>query len=159
MKTEPPRRPRPAGHRVGLRRALTGAALASASLLWFAGCSPKAADPPPAASQAAREVTLTAAQRQHIRLATVEPGHFRKTIETTGVVDFDNDQATSVLAPFSGPVSRLLVAAGDRVGKGQALAMVDFGRFRDRRQRLRQGARRRPDQPQARRHRQGSAGP
>jgi cobalt-zinc-cadmium efflux system membrane fusion protein len=49
---------------------------------------------------------------------------FSKTVETTGVVDFDNDQATSVLAPFSGPVSRLLVSPGDKVKKGDPLAVV-----------------------------------
>ncbi|MGH8460861.1 MAG: efflux RND transporter periplasmic adaptor subunit [Stenotrophobium sp.] len=73
----------------------------------------------------ASNATLTTAQQQHIRLYTVTPSEFRKTIETTGVVDFDSDQATSVLAPFSGPVSRLLVALGDTVKKGEPLAMVD----------------------------------
>jgi cobalt-zinc-cadmium efflux system membrane fusion protein len=74
-------------------------------------------------------VRLTAAQRQHIQLYSVAPSRFRRTIETTGAVDFDNDQATSVLAPFSGPVSRLLVAQGDDVGKGEALAIVDSPDF------------------------------
>ena len=74
-------------------------------------------------------VRLTAAQRQHIQLYTVAPSRFRRTIETTGAVDFDNDQATSVLAPFSGPVSRLLVAQGDEVAKGDALAIVDSPDF------------------------------
>ena len=74
-------------------------------------------------------MTLTADQLQHIRLYTVAPSKFRKTIETTGAVDFDNDQATSVLAPFSGPVSRLLVAPGDKVKKGAPLAMVDSSDF------------------------------
>ena len=73
--------------------------------------------------------TLTAAQRQHIRLYTVAPSRFARTIETTGVVDFDNDQATSVLAPFSGPVTRLLVSAGQRVDKGQPLAQVQSPDF------------------------------
>jgi cobalt-zinc-cadmium efflux system membrane fusion protein len=44
-------------------------------------------------------------------------------------VDFDNDQATSVLAPFSGPVARLLVSPGDKVTKGQPLALVDSPDF------------------------------
>lgn len=74
-------------------------------------------------------VRLTAEQRQHIQLYTVAPSTFRRTIETTGAVDFDNDQATSVLAPFSGPVSRLLVAQGDEVSKGDALAIVDSPDF------------------------------
>ncbi len=69
-------------------------------------------------------MTLTAAQRRNIRLYTVEPARYRKAIETNGTVDFDNDQATSVLAPFSGPVSRLLVSPGEQVKKGQPLAVV-----------------------------------
>ena len=77
----------------------------------------------------ANNVTLTAAQRQHIHLYTVEPSRFHKTIETTGAVDFDNDQATSVLAPFSGPVSRLLVSPGEKVKKGDPLAVVDSPDF------------------------------
>ena len=77
----------------------------------------------------ARNVTLTAAQLRRIRLYTVASSKFRKSIEAAGVVDFDNDQATSVLAPFSGPVSRLLVSAGQTVRDGQALALVDSPDF------------------------------
>lgn len=96
----------------------------------FAGCSPEAAEAPQAASSTtASNVTLTDAQRQRINLYTVAPSKFRKTIETTGVVDFDNEQATSVLAAFSGPVSRLLVAPGDRVKKGDPLALVESADF------------------------------
>ena len=69
---------------------------------------------------------LTAAQRQHIQLYTVAPSRFRRTVETTAAVDFDNDQATSVLAPFSGPVSRLLVAQDDEVTKGPAIGDRGF---------------------------------
>ncbi len=60
---------------------------------------------------------------------TAEPSKFHKAVETTGAVDFDNDQATSVLAPFSGPVSRLLVSPGDEVKKGEPLAAVDSPDF------------------------------
>ena len=77
----------------------------------------------------ASNVTLTPAQRQNMHLYTVAPSRFHKTIETTGVVDFDNDQATSVLAPFSGPVSRLLVSLGDQVKEGDPLAVVDSPDF------------------------------
>jgi cobalt-zinc-cadmium efflux system membrane fusion protein len=100
------------------------------AILSFAGCSPEAAEVPQAASStAASNVTLTDTQRQRINLYTVVPSKFRKTIETTGVVDFDNEQATSVLAAFSGPVSRLLVAPGDRVKKGDPLALVESADF------------------------------
>ena len=50
-------------------------------------------------------------------------------MEANGAVDFDNDQATGVLAPFSGPVARLLVAQGDQVKAGDALAVVDSPDF------------------------------
>ena len=44
-------------------------------------------------------------------------------------MDFDNDQATSVLAPFGGPVSKLLVNPGDKVKAGDPLAEVDSPDF------------------------------
>ena len=72
----------------------------------------------------AGNITLTAAQRQNLRVYTVVMSKFHQGIDATGVVDFDNDQATSVLAPFSGPVSRLLVSLGDHVKQGDPLAAV-----------------------------------
>ena len=69
-------------------------------------------------------VTLTDAQRANIKLTTVAADDFRKNVDTTGIVDFDNDQATAMLAPFSGTVSKLYVQPGDVVKKGQALAAV-----------------------------------
>ena len=102
--------------------------LALSALLGVAGCSSKA-EPQQAAADTPQNVTMTPAQRQHIRLLTLAPASFHRAIETTGVVDFDNDQATSVLAPFSGPVARLLVAPGDKVHQGQPLALVDSADF------------------------------
>ncbi len=100
---------------------------AVAAVLAFSGCMSREDNSPPAVT--ASNVTLTAAQRQHLQLYTVAPSRFRRTLETTAAVDFDNDQATSVLAPFSGPVSRLLVSQGDEVSKGQPLAIVDSPDF------------------------------
>ncbi|MBE1162876.1 efflux RND transporter periplasmic adaptor subunit [Dyella sp. 7MK23] len=93
-----------------------------------AGCSSNEGDTP-AASTTPANVTLTATQRQHIKLYTVAVEQFNRTIDTTGVVDFDNDQSTSVLAPISGPVSRLVVSPGDKVKKGDPLAYVDSPDF------------------------------
>jgi cobalt-zinc-cadmium efflux system membrane fusion protein len=100
------------------------AALAAAAGL--TGCSGPQKAPPSATPQ---EVTLTQAQRQRIRLFTVESSTFHDTIDVNGVVDFDNDQATSVIAPFSGPVVRLLASPGDHVVRGQVLALVDSSDF------------------------------
>jgi cobalt-zinc-cadmium efflux system membrane fusion protein len=99
-------------------------AIAVAAVVSFAACTPKTDNDAQTASVTASNVTLTPAQRQNIHLYTVQAAKFRKTIETTGIVDFDNDQATSVLAPFSGPVSRLLVSLGAQVKEGDPLAVV-----------------------------------
>ncbi len=102
--------------------------LVLSALLGVAGCSPPS-EPAQAPADTPQNVTMTAAQRQHIRLLSIAPISFHRAIDTTGVVDFDNDQATSVLAPFSGPVARLLVAPGDKVRQGQPLALVDSPDF------------------------------
>jgi membrane fusion protein, heavy metal efflux system len=108
---------------------LLGSLVFAAGFALLAGCSPKDGVNPQAASVTASNVKLTAEQLKNIRLYKVEPATFHRTVETTGVVDFDNDQATSVLAPFSGPVSRLAVSLGDRVKQGAPLAIVDSPDF------------------------------
>ncbi len=95
----------------------------------FTGCSSKTDSSSQASFVAASNVTLTAAQQQNIHLYTVGPAKFCKTVEATGTVDFDRDQATTVLAPFSGPVSKLLVSIGTQVKAGQPLAEVDSPDF------------------------------
>ncbi|MDP2480204.1 MAG: efflux RND transporter periplasmic adaptor subunit [Candidatus Palauibacterales bacterium] len=67
---------------------------------------------------------LSAAQRSQLHLVTVEPDTFRASVSTTGTVDFDGDRSTQVMAPISGPVSRVLVSLGARVRRGQPLAVV-----------------------------------
>jgi cobalt-zinc-cadmium efflux system membrane fusion protein len=121
-----------AARRGCLPRALAMAVMTSAMVISVGGCSSRADktdDSAQAAPAKPSDVRMTAAQRKHIHVYTVAPSSYHKTIETTGVVDFDNDQATSVLAPFSGPVSRLLVSPGDKVRKGQPLALVDSPDF------------------------------
>ncbi|MGN6514283.1 MAG: efflux RND transporter periplasmic adaptor subunit, partial [Rhizomicrobium sp.] len=94
----------------------------AAAVILAAACSPDHSGKP---SQTPSNVTLSDAQLKHIHIYTVATSRFHKTLDVDGVVDFDNDQATSVLAPMSGPVSRLLVQPGDHVKKGQLLATVD----------------------------------
>ena len=105
------------------RKLKHSALLSLALLVPLAACDNKK----PAGEQAAAtpsNVTLTAQQREHVGLFTVATTRFHNGIDATGAVDFDNDQATSVLAPISGPVSRILVSPGDKVRKGQPLATV-----------------------------------
>lgn len=106
-------------------RAFPWVIAAIAMMASFAGCSPKTDNDQKAASIAVSNVTLTAAQRLHIQLYTVTAVRFHKTVEATGTVDFDQDQATIVLAPFGGSVSKLLVSPGTRVKVGQPMADVD----------------------------------
>ena len=110
-------------------RALVVAFLVAATSCSFTGCSPKVESPAQIPSVTLSNVTLTAAQRQKIQLYSVAPSKYHRTTETTGTVDFDNDQATSVLAPFGGPVARLVVALGDQVKAGSSLAEVDSPDF------------------------------
>lgn len=77
----------------------------------------------------ATNVTLSAAQRQKIRVQPVQSSKFRRTIDTTGTVSFDNDRSTTVLAPISGPVAQLLVPLGSKVKTGDALASIDSPDF------------------------------
>ncbi|HUD82333.1 MAG TPA: efflux RND transporter periplasmic adaptor subunit, partial [Candidatus Saccharimonadales bacterium] len=115
--------------RVKFPHSVAVAMMALATMASFTGCSPKSDSTPETATVTVSNVTLTADQRQKIQIYTVAPSQFRKTTEATGTVDFDNDQATSVLAPFGGPVSRLLVSPGDHVKAGDPMAEVDSPDF------------------------------
>jgi cobalt-zinc-cadmium efflux system membrane fusion protein len=109
-------------------RALAACALAATAVAALSGCGGK----PAAQTQASvtpQNVTLTAAQLQHVGLVQVGVADVHKSIEVPGVVDFDNDQSTAVTAPMTGLVTRLLVEPGQRVAAGQALAMVDSSDF------------------------------
>lgn len=109
-------------------RALVAAVLGAMTLAGLSACGSKP-DAAVAADATPRNVTLTAAQLQHIQLVTVARSDFHKTIEAAGVVDFDNDQSTAVTSPISGLVTRLLVTPGQQVAAGQALALVDSSDF------------------------------
>ena len=111
----------------GIATAAITAITAIAAAAALSGCSKR--DEPPPAPATVGNVKLTAAQRQSGRIYTVAASSFHATVDTTGVVDFDNDQATSVLSPISGPVTRLSVTLGQKVKKGQPLATVDSPDF------------------------------
>ncbi len=106
-------------------QAIIAVAVAAAVLT---GCSPETASKSEAPVTAGT-VTVTAAQRERLHIQTIKAAAFHRVIETTGTVGFDNDRATTVLAPISGPVSRLLVSLGARVKAGDPLALVDSPDF------------------------------
>jgi len=74
-------------------------------------------------------VELDTAQRSRIHVEQVSPQTYRASVTTTGTVAFNGDHSTQVIAPISGPVSRILVQAGARVERGQPLAVVASGDF------------------------------
>ena len=108
---------------------LAAAGMTLAAVVVITGCSSQVDSSTTPSSVTVSNVTLTAEQRQKLQFYTVAPSKFHQTTETTGTVDFDNDQATSVLAPFGGPVSKLLVNPGDKVKAGDPLAEVDSPDF------------------------------
>ncbi len=89
----------------------------------LAGCGRGAARPSDPVDQPAA-FTLAPEQRGRIGVETVSPTTFTRTVDVTGTVAFDGDRATQVIAPISGPVSRLLVNVGDRVKAGEPMATL-----------------------------------
>ncbi len=98
------------------------AAFTALALALVSGCSSSSDES--TATPAIANVRLTKAQLAHIHLYTVVPVGYRQKIEAPGTVDLDNDQSTSVVSPFTGPVTQILVALGQPVAKGQPLALV-----------------------------------
>jgi membrane fusion protein, heavy metal efflux system len=99
-------------------------ALAAAlALALVAGCS-SSPDENSSTAATVANVKLTKAQRAHIQLYTVVPVGYREKVQAPGTVDYDNNQATAVVSPFTGPVTRIFVAQGQPVARGQALAAV-----------------------------------
>lgn len=101
-----------------------GASVVSSILFGTALPSADAAEAAPDRAAVASNLVVTAAQRQKIHTEIVKPASFRPTIETTGTVDFDGDQATTILAPVGGPVTRLAVSLGAKVKASDVLATV-----------------------------------
>ncbi len=96
-----------------------------AAAILAAGCSrPGAAGEKPAASGDSDRVVADSAQRTRFKIERIDSSRFSPTILTTGTVAFSADLSTQVLAPISGPVSRLLVAPGTHVRAGQPMATV-----------------------------------
>ncbi len=113
------------------RSALGSAIMAAAVAAAIAGCS-RGAEPRDHSVTSAVEastVELDTAQRSRIRVERVVPRAYTALINTNGTVAFNGDRSTQVIAPISGPVSRILVAPGARVERGQPLATVSSPDF------------------------------
>lgn len=108
---------------------LTRASLALvATLVLAAGCARDEAAPPPSTTKT-RALVLPPAQRERISVTVVTPTAFQPEIHANGTVAFDGDQSTQVLAPISGPVTRIVVQPGAVVRRGDPLAYVSSPDF------------------------------
>jgi cobalt-zinc-cadmium efflux system membrane fusion protein len=88
----------------------------SALLLVLTGCAKNAEEK--------TETTETTKATRNVRTEPAAMQPFRKTIDTTGTVAFNQNRSTQVLSPISGPLARILVNIGSRVRRGDALAVV-----------------------------------
>jgi cobalt-zinc-cadmium efflux system membrane fusion protein len=106
--------------------AISAALLAALSL---AACSRgQAADDAPADSLQSG-AAIPPAQRGRIHTQAVAVSTYSPDVRATGTVAFDGDRSTTVLAPISGPVTRIVVQPGAMVSRGQPLAYVSSPDF------------------------------
>lgn len=101
------------------------AVLTVMALMAVTGCSP-GDDKPVQKSDA---ITLTKAQRHHIRLYSVALRPYHKSVMADATVDFDQDHATQIISPITGPVIRVIARLGEQIGKGAPLAAVASSDF------------------------------
>jgi membrane fusion protein, heavy metal efflux system len=105
-----------------------------AALLWtLPGCSTRAQDadpnsansgkPDPAGDQA-QLFTVPQQQMSHVQLVTIAPSVLTRNLSLTGTVAFNAFETTPVITQISGPVSRIVVAPGEQVRRGQPLMYV-----------------------------------
>lgn len=117
------------------KRRLNWFALAGVALLGLTGCGGKGAESanPSSVSGNAALFTIPADQMSHVQLFTVEPTKLQRSLRLTGSVAYNSFHTTPVITPVSGPVSRILVVPGQRVGKGQPMLYVaspDYSQLR-----------------------------
>ncbi|MDE3128873.1 MAG: efflux RND transporter periplasmic adaptor subunit, partial [Gemmatimonadota bacterium] len=110
------------------KRSIAAAAPALAAILALAGLVAGCSSPAPAGDSTAvakpAAFTVTPAQRARLHIVTLADTAFTPTLEVTGTVAFNGDRSTQVLAPISGPVTRLIADIGAVVKAGAPLAAV-----------------------------------
>ncbi len=68
--------------------------------------------------------TIPIDQMSHVQVLTVQPSTLTRTLRLTGTVAYNAFKTTPVISQVGGPVSRILVAPGDRVKMNQAMLEV-----------------------------------
>ncbi|ABE64031.1 secretion protein HlyD [Nitrobacter hamburgensis X14] len=70
------------------------------------------------------KLRLTAAQWGTVTVQPVEQHAFRSEFRTEGKIAIDQNLSTRIFAPYTGRVTKLMVAPGDNVQKGQLLFVI-----------------------------------
>jgi membrane fusion protein, heavy metal efflux system len=68
--------------------------------------------------------TIPSDQMSHVQVLTVQPSTLTRTLRLTGTVAYNSFKTTPVISQVGGPVSRILVAPGDRVKMNQPMLEV-----------------------------------
>ena len=120
-----------------LRRQVAVAAL-SAMLLLLAGC--ESSGPNPSANSKTggdpnnpELFDIPQNQMSHVQVLTVQPTTLTRSLRLTGAVAYNGFHTTPVITQVSGPVSRVVVAPGERVAQSQPLLYVaspDYSQLR-----------------------------
>jgi len=77
--------------------------------------------------------TVPPEQMQHIQLYTVTPTETKRVLRLTGTVAYNGFETTPVISSVGGPVTRIVVAPGVRVSRGQPMLYVsspDYAQLR-----------------------------
>jgi membrane fusion protein, heavy metal efflux system len=83
------------------------------------------ADTPNTASQSPDSVDLSDSQLDAVKVAPVEERDFPVEKNAIGSIDFDEEMAVQVFAPYEGRIIALFGSVGDDVKKGQTLFTID----------------------------------
>ena len=102
---------------------------ATLAALVLAACGEGEARDDAPADSAQAGVVIPPAQRGRIHTQEVGLSSYAPSIHATGTVAFYGDRSTAVLAPISGPVTRIVVQPGATVASGQPLAYVSSPDF------------------------------
>lgn len=111
---------------------------ASAIMLVFAGCGESGSKASADSNSAKRSdnaelFTIPQEQMAHVQVLTVQPTTLPRTLRLTGAVAYNSFRTTPVITQVSGPVSRVVVAPGQQIQKGEPMLYVaspDYSQLR-----------------------------
>jgi cobalt-zinc-cadmium efflux system membrane fusion protein len=84
-------------------------------------------------SNSAELFTIPQDQMSHVQVLTVQPTTLTRSLRLTGAVAYNGFRTTPVITQVSGPVSRVVIAPGQKVAQGQPMLYVaspDYSQLR-----------------------------